>query len=468
MLSATWRATPVLMVLVLVLTAAHESHAQLGGSGSRGGMGGGGGAPPGGGQAKKQRYVPPKFAPSGPRINVQEVRLKGQHSVPESRIRAKLQTRAGRAFDPNTVQADVRKLLNSGLCYDVRTYREETPKGVIITFELFEQPLIRYVKFSGTKVRESTLLKEAEIDVGQPLSRFRVEEAKRKLEEYFKSRGNSHVVVDIQEGDQREDKGVIFLVNEGPRQRIRWTKFEGNDIASDSRLRTQIDSKPGILWLFKGKVDKDVIDEDVDKLTSYYRSLGYFKATVTKELNFDDQEEWLTLTFKINEGPRYVIRNVRVEGNDVYDEEQLLGTTEMRPGDFFDLMKMNVDVRNLKDVYGANGYIKANVIASPQFYEEPGQLDLVYKVDEGGRYRVGNIEVNIAGEHPHTRHTVILNRIDMREGDYIDIRKLRASERRIGSSQLFETGGMSGPQINVIPRQSGTQIARPPSNSAYR
>ncbi len=70
------------------------------------------------GPQKTRRYTPPRFAPTG-KILVAEVRLKGKLSQSESRIRAKLQTRAGRRFDPAAVQADVRQRENC-CCGDPR------------------------------------------------------------------------------------------------------------------------------------------------------------------------------------------------------------------------------------------------------------------------------------------------------------------------------------------------------------
>lgn len=457
----------VYFTLAGALFASHNVIAQ---SGSRGMGMGGGGAPGGNLPQEKKRYQPKQFAPTGPRINVAEVRFKGGSSINESRLRTRLKTRAGRAFDPSAVQFDVRQLLSQGVCYDVRTYKEETADGVIVTFELFEQPVVQYIKFTGEKIssfKRRTLLKKAEVEEGQPLSRFRTEEAKRKILEYYKSRGNTFAEVEIQEGDKQGDRGMVFAIQEGPRQRIRWTSFEGNTIVSDARLRTQISSKPGYLWILKGEVDRDLIEEDLVKLTSYYRSLGFFRAKVTHEMNFDEQQEWLSLKFHVDEGPRYIIRDIRVEGNEVYDENALLATTTLRKGDFFDLTLMRDDVRVLKDAYGANGYIRADVKAAPQFFEEPGQLDLVYKLDEGKQYRVGDIKVNIDGEYPHTRQNVVINRIDLREGDIIDIRKIRDSERRITSSQLFETGPMTRPEISVEPRSPDTMMANPDKKRRY-
>ena len=455
---------------ILVFGVTCESWCQ---SGSRG-MGFGGGGPGGAGgpgfEQEKQRYRPKQFAPTGPQKTVAAVRLRGNKTISESRIRAKLKTREGRPFDPTAVAADVRRLTSHGLCYDVKTYTEDSPNGVVVTFDLFEQPLIQYVKFTGDRIssfKERTLLKKAEVATGQPLSRFRTEEARRKLLEYYKGRGNSFAKIDIQEGNKQGDQGMVFSIQEGPRQRIRWTSFEGNTIVSDARLRTQVSSKPGYLWILKGEVDRDVIDEDIVKLTSYYRSLGFFRAKVTHDMKFDAKEEWLSLRFVIDEGPRYVIRDIRVEGNEVYGEGALLGGTELRKGDFFDLTLMQEDVRFLKDAYGTNGYIRADVKAAPQFFEEPGQLDLVYKVSEGKQYRVGDIKVRIDGEYPHTRQNVVLNRLDLREGDIINILKLREGERRIISSQLFESGPMTRPEIAVEPRDDGTRMADPGNRRQY-
>jgi outer membrane protein insertion porin family len=95
----------------------------------------------------------------------------------------------------------------------------------------------------------------------------------------------------------------------------------------------------------------------------------------------------------------------------------------------------------------------ADVQAAPRFSEEPGVIDLVYKVKEGEPFRVGMINVQIEGENPHTRNSTVLNRVSLRPGDLVDIRELRASESRIKASSLFELDRSKAnpPQIVVVP-----------------
>ncbi len=439
-----------LLVALGVLT----SPAVLWGQAGVPGFGGGGGMPSPAG-SKPPTYQPPVFERREPGELIVDVKITGNQSVSESRIRNELQTRVGRDFDPAVVQGDVRRLSSTGLFRNVQTFRRAVPRGVEVTFQVTELPTIRHLRFEGRdKIRESTLRKKAELKVGEPLNRYRVEEARRKLQELYVEKGFADAQVELVEGNKPEDQGVVFSIYEGPQQRFFHTRFLGNTIVSDARLRTQIQSKPGILWLFKGKVDREQIEADRDLLVAYYRSLGYFKARVGRYLDFSESGKWLTLTYVIDEGPRYQIRNVSLVGNDTFTTDSLTANLGLKPGDYFDSRKMNRDLMEMRDLYGSQGYIHADVKADPQFLEEPGKIDLVYDIREGEQYRVGRIIVNIEGDNPHTRRNVVINRLSLAPNDIIDIREIRASERRLRSAELF----LSDPTRGISP----TIAIRPP------
>jgi len=402
----------------------------------------------------------PLSSPSPPAVAanrqlVAEVRITGNAVTKDYQVQQHIQTRQDREFDPELVQADVRRLVSTGLFRDVRTYTKQSPTGVIVTYEVLERPRVKYVRHLGNRgMSEKKLNKEHGIKAGDPINAYTTEEGRRKIEDLYQRGGYPNAHVSIMEGDKQGDQGVVYLINEGQIERISTVEFEGNQIASDDRLKTQIESKPGILWyFFRGKVDRQKIDSDVEKLTAYYRSLGYFRARIGRELVFDEDGKWLTLKFVIDEGPRYVVRNVSMEGNTKFASEPLLGFLEMKSGAHFDQADMNKDINTLIDLYGSQGYVFADVQADPRFLEEPGQLDLIYRVKEGQVFTVGDVNVNIAGEFPHTRDTVVLNRLDLRPGDIIDARKMRDAERRLKASQLFNTNPQEGevPKVAVRP-----------------
>ena len=212
------------------------------------------------------------------------------------------------------------------------------------------------------------------------------------------------------------------------------------------------------------------LDEDVERLTAYYRGLGFFRARIGRELEFNEKENWVTITFVIDEGPRYKIRNVSVIGNTKYTSDELLAELKLKSGEYFNQAKMTADVSALQDKYGSIGYVFADVKADPRFLEEPGQLDLVYNINEGDRYRVGKINVDIKGEYPHTQITTILNRLSFKPGDIVDIREIRASERRMRASGLFEANPATGnaPKIVFSPPGPGRQDRRTTSSEVGR
>jgi outer membrane protein insertion porin family len=145
-----------------------------------------------------------------------------------------------------------------------------------------------------------------------------------------------------------------------------------------------------------------------------------------------------------------VVRSVKIEGLKNFPEPPLLGFMDIKPGEYFHQDKMNKDVNTLVDLYGSKGYVFADVQADPRFLEEPGQLDLVYRVQEGEVFHISDINVHIAGEFPHTRDSVVLNRMGLRPGDLADMRQIKMDEARLKRSQLFETNPQQGEAPKIV------------------
>ena len=386
-----------------------------------------------------------------------DVRVVGVQGVSLQKIAPEIKTRANRTFDADAIEEDVRRLTKTRLFVSVDTTYQRTPAGVIVIFRVVERPTVKYLKFVGNTVRERTVRKKAEIKVGDSLDPYMVAEGRRKLEDWYVQHGFGKCKVSIVEGDKPGDSGVVFLINEGVKQRVYKVQFVGNTIASDARLRTQVKSKIPLLYILKGEVDRDKIDHDVDLLTQYYRSLGFFRARIGRDLEFNEKQNWLTLTFVIDEGPRYKIRDIALMGNRHYKAEDLLKEMNLGAGKFFDQKMMEKDVTFLKNKYGCMGYIFVDVEADPRFDEEPGQLDLVYQIQEGDRYRVGRIDVRIAGDNPRTRRHTVLNRVSIYPGDIADLRELRDSERRLRGSGLFANKPAEGKQPKIAFKRPGLE-----------
>ena len=167
----------------------------------------------------------------------------------------------------------------------------------------------------------------------------------------YEEKGYPKTEVSIIEGDEFSDREVVFLIHEDELQRIGWVRFEGNEIASDGRLKSFIKMKPGILWYFGGKVNRRELEQDMLRLESYYRSLGFFNARVGRELVESNDGRWLSIRYIINEGPRYRVRNVSFIGNERYSSGDLDTVVKLKP----DSGEARVFVENCRTRDGREG-----------------------------------------------------------------------------------------------------------------
>ena len=123
---------------------------------------------------------------------------------------------------------------------------------------------------------------------------------------------------------------------------------------------------------------------------------------------------------------------------------------------------MNADVAWLKELYGSQGYVFADIQAEPIFLEEPGKLKLMYHIDEGKQWqRRQHLRPHQRRQPAHEIQTA-LNRLSFRSGEIADIREIRASERRLQASGLFMTDPVHGvmPKITYhIPEVGDTEMA---------
>lgn len=415
----------------------------------------------------------------GPVINIDDntdrsqlvaaVNFTGNSSLADHQLKRNISTRAGRFYDPDKLQQDVQQLWKMPEIARVDgPYIDQGENGITVTIGIEERNTVGTIEFIGNRgIDDRTLRKESGLgDIGH-LDVHRIRMAKGRIEDLYRERGFPRTQVEIKEGNEATDSQVVFLIHEDTQQRIWKVEFEGNELASDGRLKSFIKAKPGILKIFGGLAQKKVIDQDIVRLESYYKSLGYFNVQIGREINESNDGRWLTVRFIINEGPRYKVREVRFLGNEKYASDDLIKLLQLKPGQEgqpeFNSARMSEDVVALRDLYGANGFVYADVQAEPRFLEEPGYLDMVYKISEGEQYRVGQINVNYTGGNGITRREVVLNRLSLRPGDLIDARKLRNDEIRLGSARIFSTGqepGGSPPRIVVSSPEKGSDFNR--------
>ncbi|MGL4594712.1 MAG: POTRA domain-containing protein [Thermoguttaceae bacterium] len=393
---------------------------------------------------------------------VQDVRITGNNQIGAKDILKIIKTRQGRPFNEAALEEDKRALMQKGWFIDVKPKVERTPNGYIITFLFIERPILHYVKIVGNNAHtRTTLLEESGIKAGDALDPIAVHQAKEKMEQYYRENGYFHVHIEILSGDEIGDRGAVFLVSEGPKQRIRDVEFQGNQIASSARLKTLIQSKPGWFFWINSEFTRKNLDEDVETLTNYYRKLGFFYAKVDRVFvenegytGLGQNRGWVTVKFIIDEGPRCKIRDIRFAGQHVFSAEELKKTMKLPKETYFNQDMLESDMARIKEHYGNLGYVFAVTEPDPRIDED--QVDLVLNIKEGPRCYIDGITIEMVGpegapgSEAYTKWHTILNRSSLRAGEVLSTKEINATKRRLFASQLFVTNPSQGQIPDII------------------
>jgi outer membrane protein insertion porin family len=243
-------------------------------------------------------------------------------------------------------------------------------------------------------------LKPDELDMltgirrGVPLDPARNLRACSLIEQEYRKRGRLFASVHLEEGNKPGDDHVVFNITEGPVFKIRKIRFTGNDTLATARLTTHIDTEKRVPDLFGRRYNPAVAENNIRKVEENCKANGYFDVRVTREIIFNDDLRTVDLVLHIQEGIRYRVGDLSIEGTRTLDRDFVRGFLGVRQGEFYNESAIETDLRNITDMYGYRGYL-ATVEKRLEFPEEaPGIVDVHYKVTERAPVRTSNIIID--------------------------------------------------------------------------
>ena len=386
-----------------------------------------------------------------------DVVIEGNKTIPEDEIARKVKSRPGRPPMAKVIKEDVRALYATKWFFSVEPRYRQTENGLILVFRVIERPILQKVEYKGNKkIKTRDLENLTGMRPGGAYDVALNREAANRIRTYYQEKGYMFCEVTLELGGSKDDRDVVFLIKEGPKVHVTKVSFEGNQDFSDGKLKTKLKTSTRKLWLFGGKYDPATIPEDIHSIKEYYRSLGYFDVEVKPQEKLSDDKSSVHITYTVQEGPRYKVRDILFEGNEVIPTDDLRRDMQMKSGEYFTERKLNQDIDKVTNQYGELGRIFAGIDPRPVFREgEPGTVDLVYTINEDQPYRIRRINVTIDGEHPHTREAVVLNRMLVKPGEFANPAKIKRSQQRLSASQIF--AGNANPNAPDAPRINVTR-----------
>ncbi len=407
---------------------------------------------------------------------VEDVDIQGNRRLRDEDLIYWIRTRPGDVYDPVALERDLRELLSLNFFDKSATRVLTTPGirgGVNVIFEVREWPIIRDLQFTGMKaVQESDVLKEfrerragiAKENVYDPV---KARAASRILRELLASRGYPNATVNIKEEEVSATSiALTFEVDQGNRSRIVDIEFEGNEKFKDSELRNalQLVKETGLISRVKGAdiLDMRKLQFDLQRnVRSYMWSKGYFQARIgdpeivemgTRRTSLlplitlpipllSSIDDTLRIIVPITEGKLFRVGELKVEGNSIFSEQQILGAIGLKTGEVADGKRLQDAVyEDLKNIYGNQGFVNYNAEFDPVFRdstENPneGIVDITITIEEGNQFSLRRLEFQ---GNTFTRDRVLRREFLMNEGDIYNQRALDISLLRLEQTQYFD------------------------------
>ncbi|WP_337176940.1 POTRA domain-containing protein [Paludisphaera sp.] len=392
-------------------------------------------------------------AQAPPKGTVVEVRIEGNASISAEKIRGKLLSKANSPYDQQKVDADLRTLIGTKWFSDVEPFYEEKPPGsgdIVLIFRVREMPILKKVELRGRrKVSQKEIEENTGLKVGNRADPTRTRLAVQQIERLYVEKGYELAQVTLLKGGDPGDTEVVIQIFEGDRFHLASIDFKGNVFATDAQLWTKITSRRPIIGSLGGRYHREMLDEDARRLIDYYQSQGYFEVKVTPVTRPGANLGDVHLTFVVSEGVRYHVRDLVFEGHQRLKEEQLREGLQLHSGKpFLDVVR-DADRQTLLNRYYELGCIKTQVVAEPRFTNEPGIVDLVYKIDESQPFTLG--EIKIRG-NSRTRSDVILREFwqaGLLPGEVLDQNRLALAQKRLANLGYFNTNPEMGRLIEA-------------------
>ncbi len=407
---------------------------------------------------------------------VESVDIQGNRRLRDEDLLYYIKTRPGDVYDPASLERDLKELLSLNF-FDKTATRVLTEEGVRggvnVIFEVRELAIIRDLQFKGSKaIQESDILKEfREKRVGiskeAVYDPVKARNATRILREMLASKGFPNAKVTVQEDEVSATSiAVTFNIEQGNRSRIIDIEFEGNEKFKDGELRNALTlvKETGIITRFKGQdiLDLRKLQYDLQKnVRAYMFSKGYFQARIGEPqvvgLGYKrtglpiiksfpipiltSKDDTLKIIVPVTEGRVFRVGELKVEGNSIFSEQQILGYVGLKKGEIADGKRLQDAVyEDLKKVYGGQGFVQYNAEFEPEFKDNPananeGIVDITISIDEGKQFSLRRLEFT---GNTFTRDRVMRREFLINEGDIYNQNYLEISVARLNQTQYFD------------------------------
>jgi outer membrane protein insertion porin family len=374
-----------------------------------------------------------------PPILIRDIYVEGNRRVQDAVIVGRVKSTVGTAFNPALLSEDIRSIFGLGFFDDVQVRVEDFEGGVKIVFVVSERPFIRDVDFIGNKKEDRDSLQDKiDIKLGSVYNPVDVQRAVEKLRDFYEDEGYFEVqITPTVEKFADTDVKLIFNIVEGRQMTIDKIVFRGNKGLRDDQLKDAMETKERQYFVLRGKVQRQRLDLDVDRIIQAYNDNGFIQARVESHDEAVDRENArVTITIVVVEGPQFRVGEVKITGVTLLPEKEVERQIRLKTGDVFSVSRVRDSVIAIGNLYSTIGRASADVNPRREQLPAVNQINLTFEITEGPEVYVERI--NISG-NVRSEDKILRRELPLREGDLYTLQNKERARQRLVNLGYFET-----------------------------
>ena len=373
--------------------------------------------------------------------NIIRIDIEGNRRIETDLIRINISAKVGEPLSQETVSNDVKKIYKLGFFDDVSAEVEKTPEGVILIYNVKEKPVVVDLRVKGNKkIKTDDILKVIEIKEGRIIELEKVKMSEAAIKKLYLDKGYVAAEVNYDIEPKTEGTvGVTFDIKEGKKAFIKEVIIVGNKAIKAKKIKGVMQTKPKWFLTFiteRGIYRQEELDRDSERIRALYLDNGYIDVKVSKpEVEYSEKKEGFVVTYRIEEGNQYQVKDIKVEGDLVASEDELMKLLTLQIGKPFSRAAIAEDISRVTTFYGDKGYAFANVDPDFKIDKENLTVNISFKIEKGKEIYIRNID--IAG-NIRTRDKVIRREIPIQEQRLFSSSRIQAIKPRIFRLGYFE------------------------------
>ncbi|MFC5386446.1 outer membrane protein assembly factor BamA [Aquamicrobium segne] len=384
---------------------------------------------------------------------VNRIEVRGNSRIDADTIRNQVSIKPGRSFSGSDVDEAVKTLFGTGMFSDVRI--NQVGSSLVVTVS--EHQVVNQVLFQGNKkVKDAQLNAAVQLQPRGAYSQAAVDADVEAIQDAYRRVGREEATVTSQVVDLGDNRvNVVYNINEGGRTKIAAVNFVGNQAFSRGRLADVINTKRSNFMSFMLRDDvysEDKLRADEELLRRFYYNRGYADFQVLSSFGeLDEASNKYTVTFTIDEGPRYTFGDVSVDSSiPEIEAASLQSQLQSRAGAVYSAKAVEDSLIALTETVAERGYAFAQVTPRGDRDFENRTISVVYTVDQGAKAYIERIEIR---GNSRTRDYVIRREFDLSEGDAFNQVLVQRAKKRIEGLNYFERV-----EVSTVPGAEPDQV----------